>query len=341
MTLTSSDRAVAAPERAPGRKDGLGALAQVTRRGRRWLARLGSALVVLWGAVTAAFLAQVAQPGDRATAIINLRTGQVQERTPEELAPINAEYGFDRPVLTQYLDYVGQLVRGNLGTSYQQHRPVWDIIGEQVGATVALTLTALVLAWMLMLGWVTLTAGRSQRVSSIGSTVETILASLPHYWLGVVLMLIFALNLGWLPVVGGSGLTGLILPAVTLALPLAGFLGQSTRTEFEQTLRQPFVLTARVRGMGDTAVRWRHVLRHAAVPPLTLTGWALGATISGAVVVESVFTRRGLGRTLVSAVESQDLPIVTGIVVLIALAYVVINLLIDGLYTVIDPRLAT
>ncbi|WP_308252372.1 ABC transporter permease [Pseudonocardia sp. KRD291] len=305
---------------------------------RRWAGRVGSAVIVVWGAATAAFLAQIAQPGDRATAVLNLRTGQVQERSPDELAPINAEYGFDRSAPGQYLDYLGGLLRGELGTSYQQHRPVWDVISEQIAPTLALSVTALVLAWVLMLAWVLLTAGRGRVAAGWGSAVDSFLASMPQYWLGVVLLLGFAYGLGLFPVVGGSGPVALVLPALTLALPLAGFLAQSTRTEFERVLEQPFVLSARLRGSGDLAVRLRHVLRHAAFAPLTLTGWALGATISGAVIVETVFTRRGIGRTLVSAVESQDLPIVTGIVVLTAVVYVVINLVLDALYPLIDPR---
>ncbi|ALE72855.1 ABC transporter permease [Pseudonocardia sp. EC080610-09] len=332
MTLTSTDPGpgTAPPERSPARRGRAAA--------RRWAVRIASAVLVVWGAATAAFLAQLAQPGDRATAVLNLRTGQVQERSPDELAPINAEYGFDRSPLYQYLDYLAGLARGDLGTSYQQHRPVWEVISEQVPSTLALSATALVLAWVLMLVWVLLTAGRGPVVSGWGAAVESVLAGLPQYWLGVVLVLVFALGLGWFPVVGGSGPTGLVLPALTLALPLAGFLGQSTRTEFERVLGQPFVLTARLRGSGDLAVRLRHVLRHAALAPLTLTGWALGATISGAVIVETVFTRTGVGRTLVTAVESQDLPIVTGVVVLTAIAYVVINLVLDALYPLIDPR---
>jgi peptide/nickel transport system permease protein len=137
---------------------------------------------------------------------------------------------------------------------------------------------------------------------------------------------------------GGSGPDGLLLPALTLAIPLAGFMGQATRTEFERALEQPFVISARMRGMGETALRLRHVLRHAVLPAVTLSGWALGATISGAVVVESIFNRPGIGRVLVTAVGSQDIPVVTGIVVLIAAVYVVTNLLVDVLYTVVDPR---
>ena len=339
MTLTSPDPAGAAAPPSTPAPPGPGTRSGFTAR--RWAGRIGSAVLVVWGAATAAFLAQLAQPGDRATAILNLRTGQVQERSPDELAPINAEYGFDTSALRQYLEYLVGLLRGDLGTSYQQHRPVWDVITEQVGPTIVLSVTALVLAWVLMLAWVMLTAGRVPVISAWGAAVESLLASLPQYWLGIVLVLVFALGLGWVPVAGGPGVVSILLPALTLALPLAGFLGQATRTEFERVLGQPFVLSARLRGSGDLSVRTRHVLRHAALAPLTLTGWALGATISGAVIVETVFTRRGLGRTLVSAVESQDLPIVTGIVVLTAIAYVVINLVLDALYPLIDPRLTS
>jgi peptide/nickel transport system permease protein len=131
----------------------------------------------------------------------------------------------------------------------------------------------------------------------------------------------------------------LFLPALTLAIPLAGFLGQSTRTAFENTLRQPFIITARRRGMSDSQARIRHVLRHSILPAITLSGWALGATMSGAVVVESVYSRQGIGTVLINAVNSQDLPIVTGAVVLIAAFYVIANVLVDIVYTLVDPRM--
>ncbi|KNY07876.1 ABC transporter permease [Microbacterium sp. GCS4] len=315
------------------------------RRTLRRLRRVGSsivgALVVLWGAATAAFLAQTALPGDRATAILNIRTGQAQERTPAELAPIVDAYGLDHPLLVQYLQYIGGLLRGDLGTSYQQFRPVWDLIGEQLGSTLVLTLTGIALAWVLMVVWVTLTAGRGPRVRAIGSAVDTVTAALPPYWLGILLLLFFALTLRWFPVMGGSGVNGIVLPALTLAIPLAGFMGQSVRAEYERALDQPFVLSARMRGMGDLGIRLRHVLRHASIPAVTLTGWALGATVSGAVIVEQIYSRPGIGKTLVAAVGAQDLPVVTGIVVLVAVLYVVANLLVDVVYTLIDPRLRT
>jgi peptide/nickel transport system permease protein len=318
MTRTSSGRALA----------------------RRIAGRAASAVVVLWGAVTVAFAAQLLLPGDRATVILNIRAGQPQERTPEELAPIIRQFGLDRPELVQYLDYLRGIVTGDLGTSYQQFRPVAAIIGEQLGATVILSLAAIAIAWVLMVGWVSLTAGRGPRVGAAASAADVTAAGLPAYWLGIILLLVFALGLHWFPVIGGTGLPGLVLPAFTLAIPLAGFLSQATRTEFERSLQQPFVLTARLRGMGDAGVRLRHVLRHAVLPAVTLTGWALGATLSGAVVVESIFSRPGIGSVLVAAVNAHDLPVVVGIVTLVAAFYVIANLLVDVGYTIVDPRLA-
>ena len=320
MTLSSSTRAVGLARRIGG--------------------RAGSALVVLWGAATVAFAAQLLLPGDRATVILNIRTGIPQERTPDELAPIVRQFGLDRPEIVQYLDYLRGAVAGDLGTSYQQFRPVTAIIGEQLGATVILSLTALAIAWVLMVAWVTLTAGRDPRIGAAGAAVDVTAAGLPAYWLGIILLLVFGLGLHWFPVIGGTGLPGLVLPALTLAIPLAGFLSQATRTEFERALDQPFVLTARLRGMGDLAVRLRHVLRHAVLPAVTLTGWALGATLSGAVVVESIFSRPGIGSVLVTAVNSHDLPVVVGTVTLVAAFYVLANLLVDIGYTLVDPRLA-
>lgn len=333
-TLSTETKAEAITEvpalRRPSR---VGAVALVIAR------KTASALVVLWGAATVAFFAQTALPGDRATTILNIRAGQVQLRTPEELESINAEFGLQNPLIVQYVDYFRGILAGTFGNSYQQFRPVTDIIGEQLGATVILSLTAILFSWVLMIVWVTLTAGRGARLGAIGSIVDVVAAGLPAYWLGIILLLVFALGLHWFPVIGGTGLNGLILPALTLAIPLAGFMAQSTRAEFERALDQPFVISARMRGMSDTGVRLQHVLRHAVIPAVTLSGWALGATLSGAVIVEAIFSRPGIGSVLVSAVNAQDLPVVVGIVTLVAVVYVVANLIVDVAYSLIDPRL--
>jgi peptide/nickel transport system permease protein len=309
-------------------------------RGVRGVAlRVLGALGVLWAAATFTFFVQSVLPGDRATLILNQETGQTIHRSATELAPINARYGFEDSLLTQYWHYLSGLVHGDLGRSYQLKEPVSRLIADQVGPTLLLTVTALALAWAIALVLVIATARRRRPLSSLASSFEVFTAGLPHYWLGVILLVVFAINLQWFPVEGGTGLSGLVLPATTLAIPLAGFLGQVTRDEFEQLLDQPFVTSARARGMSDLGVRLRHTLRHAVLPAITLSGWALGALFSGAVVVELVFARPGLGQVLVSAASARDIPLVSGVVMLVALLYVVANLLVDLAYTLVDPRL--
>ncbi|MFV8175365.1 ABC transporter permease [Mycolicibacterium peregrinum] len=303
---------------------------------RRALVRIAGMLGVLWGAATLTFLAQHLMPGDPAQTILG---GAGSKPSPEQLAAVNAQYGFDRPVLVQYADYVGGLVRGDLGTSYVLKQPVADIIGQQVGPTLVLTITALVASWGIAVVVTLLTAHRSRALAALGSGVEIVLAALPQYWLGIVLLVVFAFQLHLFPVVGDDGVAGLVLPALTLALPLAGFLGQVTRDEFSTAMEQPFAVSARARGMSDWGVRWRHALRHAVLPGLSLSGWALGSLFSTAVIVEIVFVRPGLGRILVDAVSKQDMPVVVGVTLLVALVYVVANLVVDVAFVRVDPRL--
>jgi peptide/nickel transport system permease protein len=303
---------------------------------RRVLGRVAGVVGVLCGAATLTFIAQQLMPTDPAQTILG---GAGAKPSPEQLAAVNAQYGFDRPVLVQYLDYLGGLLRGDLGTSYIRKQPVTDIIGQQLGSTVTLTITALVAAWFVAVAVTLLTAHRNRAVAALGSGLETLLAALPQYWLGIVLLVVFAFHLHVFPVVGDGGLEGLVLPAFTLALPLAGFLGQVTRDEFSSAMEQPFAVSARARGMSDFGVRWRHALRHAVLPGLTLSGWALGSLFSTAVIVESVFVRPGLGRVLVDAVTSHDMPVVVGVTLFVAAVYVIANLLVRVAFVRIDPRL--
>jgi peptide/nickel transport system permease protein len=307
---------------------------------RRILKRALGAIGVLWAAASFTFLVETLLPGNRAVLLLNQQTGQQNSSySASRTAPINRTYGFDDSVLHQYLNYIWGLLHGNFGTSYTQHQPVLTIIARQVGPTLVLTATALLFAWLLALVLTVTTARRGRLLSGLGSGIEVVSATLPYYWLGVILLVVFAIDLHLFPVVGGTGIAGLALPALTLGIPLAGFIGQVTRDEFEKVLDQPFVTSARARGMGDFQVRIRHVLRHAVLPALTLSGWALGALISGAVIVETVFARPGIGNVLVTATESRDLPLVSGVVILVATVYVVANLIVDIAYVAIDPRL--
>jgi peptide/nickel transport system permease protein len=310
------------------------------RTARAVAAKLVSAVLVLVAAASVTFFAQLLVPGDRATTILNLQTGRAQTYSAAELAPVNEKFGFDNPLVVQWLDYVGGLFRGDLGTSFTQYRPVTEVIGSQLLPSLVLTVLALLVAWALALATTLLTVGRGRFASALGSGWEAFTASLPHYWVGVVLLVVFAVELRIFPVIGGTSVLGTVLPVLTLAIPLAGFLGQVTRDEFEKVLEQPFVTTARARGMGDTAVRLRHVLRHSVIPAITLSGWALGALLSGAVIAENIFGRPGIGQVLVTAVNTRDVPTVSGIVLVVAAVYVIANLLVDLAYRLVDPRLS-
>lgn len=323
-----------APAGPPGDRGG-----RRLRMARRVVERIVGAIIVLWAAATFVFFMQAVLPGSRATMLLNESTGQQKNYSKTQLLPVEKQYGFNKSLIVQYLDYIEGVAHGNLGTSYTQHEPVTKIISEQIGPTLVLTATALVLAWVIALLLTMATAKRGRFVSSLGSGFEIISAGLPYYWLGIILLIVFAIDLKVFPVQGGTSFMGLVLPALTLALPLAGFIGQVTRDEFEKVLDEPFITSARARGMGDLQVRVRHALRHAVLPAITLSGWAMGALISGAVIVETVFARPGIGEVVVIAAETRDVPVVSGVVLLVAAVYVVANLLVDFAYTIVDPRL--
>jgi peptide/nickel transport system permease protein len=296
--------------------------------------RFLSGLVVLWAIATLTFFAMQHMPGDPALAMLG-----GTNPTAEAIAGVKREYGLDRPLMVQYGIYLSHLVQIDLGISYSQRLPVIQVISQQAGATFELILAALTLTWLLVFLLTLSTAGRHNWIGRLGSSVETIMASIPTFWLAILLLAFFAFGLRLLPVAGSDGISSLVLPALALAVPLAGFIGQVTRRSLEITLQQPFILTARLRGLSDWSVRWRHALRHSLLPGISLSGWAIGSLMSGGVVIEVIFSRKGLGRQLVQAVQSQDMPLVIGITLLIAVTYVFINILVDLAYYLVDPRL--
>lgn len=308
---------------------------RLTLLGRRAVWRLAGGVLVLWAVATLTFFALRLMPGDPVLAILG---GPSANPTAETIAEATREYGLDKPLGVQYVLYLGRLVQGDLGVSYSQHMPVTSVLADQSWATLQLTFTSLLLAWLLVMVLTVLTAGRRRWVANLASLVETFAAALPHFWLGILLLSVFAFGLRWFPPAGSDGWRTLVLPAVALAIPLAGFIAQVTRESLELTLEQPFVLTARTRGLSDTAVRFKHALRHAVLPGISLSGWAIGALISGAVVIEVIFSRKGLGRQLYQAVQAQDLPLTIGISLVVAAVYVLANILIDLLYLWVDPR---
>ena len=302
----------------------------------RWLiGRLALALVVIWGAATVTFAGLLLIPGDPARAVAG---GVAATASPEVLARIRSEYGFDDPVAVQYLRFLARLLRGDLGTSYQQNRPVQSIITEQLWATLSLAVGGMLIGALIAMTLAVLTADRP-RSRSVARLAEFTALSMPTFWIGFVLLALFSFRWQVFPVLGNDGVEALILPWITLAIAIAGVLSQVARDGIEQALGQPFALTVRARGATETRVRVGHALRHAALPVLTMSGWMLGNLLGGVVVVETVFARQGLGQVLVTAVRGRDYPVVTGVVVLTAATFSLISIALDQLYRVVDPRI--
>ncbi|UCM87071.1 ABC transporter permease [Streptomyces marincola] len=301
---------------------------------RAVLLRLTTSVLLLWSAVTVSFGLLHLTPGSVEDSLVGM-----ESVSPEVRAEIVAAYGLDRSLIEQYGSYLGRLLRGDLGHSYQLHESVASAIGSRLGASLSLAVASMALALLVALSLAVLTARRARWLRSLSSGVELLGVSVPAFWVGILLLTVFSFELGWFPAFGGDGLTGLVLPAVAVAVSMTALLSQVLREGLELALDQPFVLTARSRGMSELAVRLRHALRHALLPVVTLAGWMFGALISSLVVIEQVFNRDGVGRLVLNAVASKDMPIVTGVVLLTAAVYIGINVLLDLLYPIIDPRL--
>lgn len=308
----------------------------------RWLlGRLAALALVAWVVSTVVFFALRSAGGDPSEAILG---GPGSQAGPEAMAQVRAEYSLDEPLVVQYLLQVGRTATFQLGDSYARRRPVAELIGDQIGGTLTLATAALVLAWVIALTVATLATLRLGRRAALAHRLlrngEVVASVLPHFWLGAVLIAVFAGGLGWLPATStDNSPSALVLPALTLAVPVAGFLGQVMRDSLEDAHRAPFATTSRARGATEQWVLWHHSLRHAALPAIALSGWAFGSLLSGAVVVESLFGRPGLGRLLIEATHARDVPLVIGVVLAVAVGYVVVMSAADLLEQVVDPRL--
>lgn len=308
------------------------------RQLKRIATRFAAGVGVLWGAATLSFVALHVTAGDAALATV---AGDGANPTQAVLDRVRADYGLDQPLWQQYLGYLGRLLQGDLGESYQQRVPVAKAIGEQLGETVQLALSAALVAVVLAVGTAVLTARRRPWIRSAASGTELVLTSFPTFVLGLVLLIVFSFQAGWFPVSGNDGPSALVLPTFTLALPIAATLSQVLRTELEEVLEQPFILTARSRGMRDAAVRLRHALRHALIQIVTMSGFVIGGLLGGAVITETLFVRRGVGQLMLTATTTKDIPLVLGVVLFAAAVYVVVNLVVDIVYGLIDPRVVT
>ncbi|MEV1023668.1 ABC transporter permease [Streptomyces sp. NPDC050264] len=309
---------------------------------RRYLAqRLVQAVLVLWAAFTLSFAVLYLLPGDPVS-IMAAGGGETSSVGPGQLAELRRTYGLDRPVAEQYGSRLWHALHGDFGTSVQSGDHVTRMIAESLPATLQLTSGALLLALILGAGVALLaTYTRSRWLRQTLLSLPALGVSAPTFLVGLVLVQIVSFRWGLLPAVGNEGFESLILPVITLALPTGAILAQVFAKSLRTTLAEPYVETALAKGAGRARVHFRHAARNASIPPLTVVGMLVGNLLAGSVVVETVFSRTGVGRLTAMAVSAQDIPVVQGLVVFGALAFVLANLAVDLICPLLDPRITT
>ncbi|MFI9504876.1 ABC transporter permease [Nocardia sp. NPDC052566] len=297
--------------------------------------RIWTGMLVLLAAQTVAFFALRLTPGDPIATLLGPQTNA----SPGVRDRIAADLGLDQPLWRQYLRAVLEPLTGDLGHSYQLGQDVYSVLGDQLWPTVQVTVGATVLALLIAVPAALSTAGPARRTRTLFSGAELLAVSVPSFWLGLVLLTAFSFRIHLFPSAGDHGVASLVLPVLSLAVPMAGELGQVLRATLDRTLEQPFITTLRARGLSEPALRVRHVLRHGSLATATMTGWMVGTLLTGTMLVETLFGRPGIGRITVNAVVTKDFPVVNAVVLLAALLFVVINLAVDLLYLALDPRL--
>jgi peptide/nickel transport system permease protein/oligopeptide transport system permease protein len=296
--------------------------------------RLLRAVLLLVGASALIVTMLRLVPGDPAIA----KLGFVA--TPEEIERVRRELGVDQPIPVQVLRFYEGAIRGDLGESYRTGAPVIAEIRRTFPATVELTMASVLMTILLGMPLGVLAALRRGRwLDELTSAVTLLGVSLPSFWLGLLAILVFSVRLGWLPVAGRGGLRHLILPAVTLAASSLAHVSRLTRAQMLEVLAEDYLLTAKAKGLKRSTVVVRHALRNALVPVVTYLGMQIGVLLGGAVVTETVFSWPGMGRLIVQAVQQRDYPVVQGCAVFLVLIFIVLNLVVDLLYPVLDPRI--
>jgi peptide/nickel transport system permease protein len=298
------------------------------------LRRLGAVVPVLLAVSVLVFLMSHLTPGDPATIMLG------ENASAADVARLRHQLGLDRPLAVQYGRYIAGAVRGDLGRSIRSGRPVALEIWDRFPPTLQLTLAAMAIAAVagVLLGALAATSRTAAADACLMGT-SLLGISMPSFWLGLLLILLFGLVLHWLPIAGEGDWRALVLPAITLGAQAAAVLARLTRASLLDVLPSDFVRTARAKGLAGFRVLFRHALRNALIPVVTVMGLQFGALLGGAVIVESVFARSGLGRFAVAAVQSRDFPVIQGIVLFAAAVYALVNLSVDVVYLALDPRI--
>jgi ABC-type dipeptide/oligopeptide/nickel transport system permease component len=299
------------------------------------LQRVVLLIPTLFGVLLVTFLLLYVAPGDPVQAMVGERAD------PETLARLRAELHLDDPLYRQFGHYVGGVVRGNLGTSYITRRPIIRDLLERFPATLRLAGAAMLFAAAVGISVGILGAWRPgtwmDRVTAFGSYLGV---SFPVYWVGLILILIFAVNLRWLPPSGSGGIVYLVLPALTLGMRSVAFLSRMTRAAMQDVLQSDFIRTARAKGLWEPRVVLSHGLRNALLPVVTVLGLDFGSYLTGSILTETIFSWPGVGRYVLNAIDKRDLPAIQGSILFLSLVFVVVNLLTDILYARVDPRVA-
>lgn len=296
--------------------------------------RMISSLLVVAGSSVLVFVIMYLLPGDPAGSILDPSMASA-----EALANLRHQLGTDQPFLQQLADYFGKLLRGDFGRSLLNSEPVLPKIAEHFPATLALAGTsALLSATVGILLGVLSAVHRNKTIDVVARVVGLLGISMPTFWSGILLLLVFSIHLGWVPAMGSDGWRTLVLPAATLGLIGAGYIVRMVRNSMLEVVNEPFIVTLRSKGLSERSVMYRHALRNALIPTVTMIGMLVGEMLAGAVVIETVFSRQGIGRILADAIMAKDLPVVQGVIFFSAIVYVAVNLLVDVSYSFIDPR---
>jgi peptide/nickel transport system permease protein len=299
------------------------------------LRRLLTGIPVLLGATALSFFVIRVVPGDAVTTLLG-----GTPTTPEVEAKLRGQFHLDRPVLVQYGLYMRDLGRGDLGTSMRSRQPVREEISSRLPSTLKLTGLATLLAVVLGVGLGVASSFLDRGpLARLVALAQFAAVSLPSFWLGLMLITLFSFRFGWFPATGDRDARSLALPALTLALPAAAVIAQLLRDGMDETLSEPYIATARAKGLRERRVRLGHALRNALIPVITVSGAVVGSLLTGSVVIETVFARPGVGRLAVDAITNKDLPVVQGVVVLAAATYLAVNLVVDLVYAAVDPRI--
>lgn len=300
------------------------------------VSRLLQLVIVMAGVSMLVFLLIHLIPGDPVEVMLG-ETASFADR-----ASLRHELHLDKPILVQFGIYLGQLSQLDLGESLYSGQAITTLIAAKLSATIELALAALVVALLMAVPLGTLAAMYQNRWPDFTSSGVSLLGiSIPNFVAGPLLILIFAIWLGWLPVSGRDGVASIVLPAITLGTAMAAILARMLRSTLIEILSRPYVISARARGLSPTTIMFKHVYRNALLPILTLLGLQLGGLLAGAVITETIFSWPGIGQLTIDAIQKRDYPLVQGCVLMISFIYVLVNLVTDSLYAVIDPRIRT